>query len=269
MIRKLLAIDLDGTAVGDNGKIGSLTKQALAEARQEGHIVCFVTGRRDIDMLPLGQDYRCADYLILNNGGKITSTFDGEVLENDLVDKEDTRRLIAYCLQRDYSLHIFSGMYWAINKMTPATLEYSKELGIIPEYYRGVDEVLCERIEGFTTNSEGKDIGAFIDVAGMNLTYIDSQPTYIDIMKKGISKWRGVQSLADKLNIPVANTVAVGNYSNDIDMLVNAGVGVAVQNALPSVKAAADYVILKDNNHDPVAEIVEKFILSRKNLTVG
>ena len=88
-------------------------------------------------------------------------------------------------------------------------------------------------------------------------------------MKKGISKWRGVQSLADKLNIPVANTVAVGNYSNDIDMLVNAGVGVAVQNALPSVKAAADYVTLKDNNHDPVAEIVEKFILSHENLTVG
>lgn len=83
-------------------------------------------------------------------------------------------------------------------------------------------------------------------------------------MKKGISKWRGVQSLAEKLNVPVANTVAVGNYSNDIDMLVNAGVGVAVQNALPSVKAKADYVTSQDNNHDPIAEIVVKFILSRK-----
>lgn len=210
MIRKLLAIDLDGTTVGDNGKIGSLTKKALAVARQEEHIVCFVTGRRDIDMLLLGQDYLCADYLILNNGGKITSTVDGEVLENDLVDKEDTRRLIAYCLQKDYSLHIFSGMYWAVNKMTPATLKFSKELGIFPDYYRDVDEVLCERIEGFTMTSDGKDIGAFIDAAGMNLTYIDSQPTCIDLMKKGISKWRGVQSLAEKLNIPVANTIAAG-----------------------------------------------------------
>ena len=184
-------------------------------------------------------------------------------MENDLVEKEDTKRLIEYCLQKDYSLHIFSGMYWAVNKITPDTRKYSRELEIIPEYYRDVDEVLCERIEGFTMTSEGKDIGGFIDAAGMNLTYIDSQPTCIDIMKKGISKWRGVQSLAEKLNIPVANTIAAGNYTNDIDMLVNAGVGVAVQNALPSVKAAADYVTLQDNNHDPVAEIVERFILSR------
>ena len=55
--------------------------------------------------------------------------------------------------------------------------------------------------------------------------------------------------------------IAAGDYNNDLEMIQNAGVGVAVQNALPQVKAAADYVTPHDNNHDAVADIVEKFLL--------
>ena len=44
-------------------------------------------------------------------------------------------------------------------------------------------------------------------------------------------------------------------------MFLNAGIGVAVANALPLVKAAADYVTQRDNDHDAVVEIVEKFLL--------
>lgn len=262
MNRKILALDLDGTAVDDNGKLGSLSKQALIAARRQGHILCFVTGRRDVDMVPLGEDDRFVDYLILNNGGKIISTADGRILKNELVGKEEAKILISYCLQKDYLLYILSGMYWAINKITPRTQSYIEELGIQPNLYHSLADVEYDRIEGFTVTSDGKEVSAFLDRADLNLEYVASEPTCIDIMKKGVNKWNGLKALSDSLAIPVAQTIAVGNYDNDIDMLTHAGIGIAVQNALPDVKAAADYVTLKDNNHDAVAEIVEKFMIS-------
>ena len=53
--------------------------------------------------------------------------------------------------------------------------------------------------------------------------------------------------------------VAIGDEENDISMIRNAGVGVAMKNAVQSVKDAADYVTEHDNNEDGVAEVIEKF----------
>ena len=55
--------------------------------------------------------------------------------------------------------------------------------------------------------------------------------------------------------------MACGDGLNDRSMIEFAGVGMAMQNAEPPVKDCADYVTEADNNHDGVAEAVEKFIL--------
>ena len=57
------------------------------------------------------------------------------------------------------------------------------------------------------------------------------------------------------------NLMACGDGLNDRSMIEYAGVGVAMQNAEEPVKAVADYVTAADNDHDGVAEAVEKFIL--------
>ena len=56
-------------------------------------------------------------------------------------------------------------------------------------------------------------------------------------------------------------TIAVGDEQNDISMIQEAHIGVAVKNAIPEAKAAADYVTENDNNHDAIAEVIEKFVL--------
>ena len=55
--------------------------------------------------------------------------------------------------------------------------------------------------------------------------------------------------------------MACGDGLNDRSMIAFAGVGVAMQNAEDAVKEVADYVTAADNNHDGVAEAIEKFIL--------
>ena len=75
----------------------------------------------------------------------------------------------------------------------------------------------------------------------------------------GANKGYGVEFLCDFLGVPIENAVAIGDEENDISMIRNAGVGVAMKNAVQSVKDAADYVTEHDNNEDGVAEVIEKF----------
>ena len=68
--------------------------------------------------------------------------------------------------------------------------------------------------------------------------------------------------LAEQLGIPHKDIIAVGNFTNDIEMVSYSGIGVAVKNASDDVKNVADYVTKRSNNENAIGEIVEKFILN-------
>ena len=63
------------------------------------------------------------------------------------------------------------------------------------------------------------------------------------------------------LSIDIQNAYAAGDERNDISMIEAAGVGVAMKNAVEEAKAAADYITENDNNHDGIAEVIDKLIL--------
>jgi hydroxymethylpyrimidine pyrophosphatase-like HAD family hydrolase len=63
-----------------------------------------------------------------------------------------------------------------------------------------------------------------------------------EIAPHGITKWSGIERLADGWGIDQAAICAVGDDVNDIPMIQAAGLGVAMGNALESVKRAADRI---------------------------
>ena len=75
-----------------------------------------------------------------------------------------------------------------------------------------------------------------------------------------MNKGSAILRLCSLLDIPIEHTIAVGDEWNDISMIQAAHIGVAVKNAVEAVKEAADYVTERDNNHDAVAEVIEKFM---------
>ena len=104
------------------------------------------------------------------------------------------------------------------------------------------------------------DVAAYIDECIPEVYYVSSEPNCIDVMAKGVSKWNGIQLLADMLEICKEDIITVGNYYNDLDMLQHAAVGIAVANAVDDVKEEADFVTEKNNNQDAVAEIITKML---------
>ena len=88
-----------------------------------------------------------------------------------------------------------------------------------------------------------------------------SSPFFIEAVPLGVAKDVSLGSLLESRGLTRDNLMACGDGLNDRSMIRFAGVGVAMQNAEPPVKEAADYVTVADNNHDGVAEAIEKFIL--------
>ena len=88
-----------------------------------------------------------------------------------------------------------------------------------------------------------------------------SSPFFIEAVPLGVAKDVSLAGLLEKKGLTRDNLMACGDGLNDRSMIRFAGVGVAMQNAEPPVKEDADYVTQADNNHDGVAEAIEKFIL--------
>jgi hydroxymethylpyrimidine pyrophosphatase-like HAD family hydrolase len=74
------------------------------------------------------------------------------------------------------------------------------------------------------------------------------------------SKGEAILWLADYLNIPHNQTMAFGDSMNDESMILKAEHGVAMANALEHIKNVANYVTLKDNNNDGIADFLEQFV---------
>ena len=75
-----------------------------------------------------------------------------------------------------------------------------------------------------------------------------------------IDKGTGVKDLLEKINIDPSEAIAIGDNFNDIPMIENVGMGVAVKNGVDEIKSVANYVTENDNNHNAVAEVIQKFI---------
>jgi Cof subfamily protein (haloacid dehalogenase superfamily) len=82
---------------------------------------------------------------------------------------------------------------------------------------------------------------------------------FLEVVPKGMNKGEAVKMLCKLLGVEIEDAVACGDAANDLAMLKAAGIGVAMINGSDEVKAVADYITTRDNNHDGVAEAADKF----------
>ena len=91
----------------------------------------------------------------------------------------------------------------------------------------------------------------------MNKNY---QGYILEILQAGVSKWQALQQLAAQQGIVPEEIIAVGDDHNDLEMIRYAGLGIAMGNAVPEVKAAAD-AVTGSNAENGLVQALERFIL--------
>jgi len=260
--QKLLALDLDGTLLDDDGNLHPDTIESLIHVRQNAVLICFVTGRCEFEIVPLQEFFPLADFVIINNGSKVMDIKQQNTLSQKFISSEDARKIINFCLQNNFLLHIKAGSSWGVNLINESVRHFASSVKRNPFVYKSVVESLLDHVDGFsiTTESACRGVNELISRYSLELYIINSEPGYYDILRKDVSKYQGISLIAKEFNISVENIITVGNYTNDIDMIRHAGTGIAVQNALEEVKNAADYVTSHTNNQNIVEEIIDHFI---------
>lgn len=268
---KLITIDIDDTLVNTAKQVTPRVKAALQEATAQGVKVVLTTGRP----LPgvqeyldeLGLNHQDDQYAITYNGGVVQTT-NGEELGGKELAYSDYLRLreVADELGAYLQVETIDAAYTSAKEINYWA---SRENFLIkmPLIIKPVDEMdPNDHYVKFMFIGDEADIDSWRDAlpADVKDAYyiVKSTPQHLEFMHKDATKGSGLLTLVAKLGIDQSETMALGDQQNDITMIEAAGLGVAMGNAVPEVKAVAD-VETTTQNTDGVGVAVEKWVLGR------
>lgn len=268
MIRKLIAIDLDGTLLNNKGHVSDVTKEIISEVRGMGHKVVIATGRHTNSALPIAEQLGLDDAIICFNGALVMNVANKQIMASHSYVQNDLDILVKLIRMWGYHI-IFATQYGYHIEMQNSHLidrfEYiSTQVRVINSFRDIKEPILKTMIVG--EERELDEIEKFIQPAVPHLQVVRSGEESIDVMNVAASKGAALQSLADYYQVEREDTVSIGNYYNDLSMLTYAGIGVAVDNAPDQVKAHAD-VIAYSNEDNGVARFLEEHLLLKVPVT--
>lgn len=256
----LICTDLDGTIYKRDKTVSKENKDAIEYFKREGGYFTFITGR-----LPHYSNNAYeniipnAPYGCVNGGG----VYDGEAEKYVWTLPIDKRvhELVGFICERFAGVGVqvctFDNTYFA--RDNEANLRFREITGVpyLPCRYEEINEPLAKII--FATLVEDEILGIDKALRSHELAdrfeFVRSERSLYEILPKGVNKGLALDKLVEWLGVSGEKTVAIGDYDNDIGMLKTAGVGVAVANASPKAKEAADVITVSNEEH-AIAQVI-------------
>ena len=265
MTYKCLVLDMDDTLVNDDNIITPKIKVTLIKFQEDGYILVLASGRPLQGMLKDAYDLeldKFGSYLISFNGATITRMNDMETIFKKHIELEDQNALLDYFKEKGLAALTYHDGKIMISEENDYTHIEAELTGMPMEYnaafFENLDEPMLKFIgvgsPDIVKPLESQLGGKF----GQYCNAITSKDFYLEVFHEVVSKGATLHQLANILDIGMHDIVAVGDGNNDITMIEEAGIGVAVENATDRLKAAADD-ITKSNNDEGVVAVVEKY----------
>ncbi len=270
---RLVAFDLDGTALDDEKNLPEENRLALVACAERGILIVPCTGRLAAgiprEILELG-----VRYAITINGGGIEDLQEGRILDRQLLNRGTALAVMRLAMR--YPDIMCDAYIDGRGISEPRFYDHLEKFGIPPQIVRMIRQ----------TRTKVPDILEYAGRPGaavnkVNLYFGDlhrrelleeelkqfpdilvtsSIANNLEINGAGASKGPALKRLAELLGIRLCETMALGDGGNDRSLLETAGLGVAMENAQEDLKAVAGYVTCS-NNQAGVARAIEKFIL--------
>ncbi len=267
---RLVALDLDGTLLGSDGRVPGPNREALSRAAQAGVTVALASGRMTDCIAPTAESLGIDCPVIAYNGGMVrgSGAEAREVVFHVPLPAEYGRELIDYCRGR-YLLNFYldDALYAeGLPALAPWRKIYSDQTGAV---YHLVDDlgVLRERAPTkaiiIASHDERERLhDEWAARWGDRTTIIKTNPEYLEFLNRDTDKGVALDALACHLGLAREEVMAMGDGDNDAPMLRAAGLGVAVANASPLTKESADLVMDLTHDECAVAKAVERYVLS-------
>ncbi|GAE94419.1 hydrolase [Gracilibacillus boraciitolerans JCM 21714] len=240
---RLIALDMDGTLLTNDQQVSSANKKAIKQAREKGIEVIISTGRHYQTSSIIAKELDI-HYLITVNGSEIWSMA-GELIARQTVDAHIIERLVQ--LKEE---HQDKALVW---------------LSSVDNIWRGElpEDILAHQWLKFGFDTKDDDTkGKIMEVieSWEEVELSNSSPTNIEVNAVGVNKAAAIDVVCERLGINMSQVMAMGDSLNDIKMIEQAGLGIAMGNAQEAVKDAADWQT-SSNEEDGVAKAIKEWVL--------
>jgi Cof subfamily protein (haloacid dehalogenase superfamily) len=260
---RAIACDLDRTLIGEDAVLRPRTRAALVGARDAGIHVIVATGRMYRSVRPYVVEAGLTDPLVCYQGAVVADPASGEFLRHEPIPLALAREAVAAVEDAGYGLNTYVADELYVAAETPEAKRYA-EFQHIPIHVVG--PLLDWLAEPPTKLVVIGDPGE-LDVLEANLKgrfgrrlYISkSLPYFLELAAPGVTKGSGLAFVADRLGFTAEETVAFGDGENDVELLEWAGASVAVANAHPRARAAAD-IVAPSVDEEGVAQVIESLL---------
>ncbi|MDM5153036.1 Cof-type HAD-IIB family hydrolase [Bacillus sp. DX1.1] len=284
---KLIALDMDGTLLSSKLEISKENLQAIRNAKEEGHIVMICSGRAKEDALKLLEEYQLSLPVGASNGAIVY--VDGNVINARCLQKDKVYGL-AKLLESEgfpYKLYTNKGVYAPHNwkeqvlhafELNKHSLDVTiEEIERITEKQQKSNLITSFKNIEDVVNDPTLEISKFFILTfdaehrsqvlqslqkDQAIMVTASAPTNLEIMDQHGHKGNGLQEMASYFDIPMQDTIAIGDNFNDVPMLEVAGLSVAMGNAEEDVKKLCDVVTLTNDEHG-VAHAIKQYVLKQ------
>jgi len=240
---KMVALDMDGTLLNDQHEISEANLQALHDCLNRGIIVCLSTGRGMRNVAPylkqIGPDLPA----VTVNGSEVWERL-GRLHSRTALDTRLIMTLHEWAVRHNIwywaydAERVYNRETWCSN---PEEIEWLK-FGVYTE-----DVALLQELRAMAEEMDSFEI-------------TNSHPFNLEFNPKGVSKATGLRQVCQLYGLSMDEVVAMGDSLNDIAMIREAGLGVAMGNAQDEVKRIADRITLS-NTEDGVAYMIRNIVL--------
>ncbi|MBK8191114.1 MAG: HAD family phosphatase [Vampirovibrionales bacterium] len=265
MAYRLLALDLDGTVLGESLKPTSAVREAIRVVQTQTEVrVVIATGRMFRSALPIARDLGLAEPLIAYQGAlaqDVQTPY--ERYYHSPIPLGLARQILAFAQTERLAVNLYvddvlytnpenayAAQYEAISGITPVVCDQLEERLVAPPSKMMIIEAdrMPEIRRQLASRFEGR------------LDICLSRPSFCEIVNRDVSKWTALRCLADRWGIATEDIMAIGDQENDRSMIEQAGWGVAMGNAPETVKACAN-AVTRSVDEDGVAAAIERWLL--------
>jgi Cof subfamily protein (haloacid dehalogenase superfamily) len=267
---RLLALDLDDTLLRSDLTISYQTRNAIKKAENAGVTVVLASGR-----IPAAMDHfagllgmhKKAGYLICNNGTLIQESHTGNIVYEIRMDVKTALTAFDLADAEGFPVQIYEDdiMYVSChNEYTGYDQKLTGLRQVVVENFRAMVSGGCHKL---LIPGDPKLLAPLESILrtyiGDAVTIFTSKPYFLEILPANTNKGTALEKIANLLKIDQKDVIAIGDSMNDEAMLRWAGMGIAMANSDERIKNIADIVTSRDNDDDGVAEVIEKYILSK------
>ncbi len=287
----ILAIDLDGTLLGRDGKVSDANRLALDLAREAGMRVVICTGRGFAECRHVVERIEQRDPVVVAGGAIIADAATGGTIHRFSIHQSIVTRAVDIMIAEQHAALVLkdpsaAGYDYLVVRgpddlpLDPVTEWWFGSMNVRVRMVRGLDEDehpehtvrvgacgLSGVMAGVKTSLHGHfgseviihHFGAVVAPEHASRHATGETLHVLEVFDKDANKWGAVSHVARTMGVSTSRIAAIGDEVNDIDLIKNAGLGIAMGNAIPAVRDAATRHT-KRNNEDGVAHAVDRVL---------